>query len=108
VVRDLTYTGWGYHNRFNLKMRTKIKPTNNKQQDEVLVRLKRARGQIEGVIKMYEEGRGCLEVVTQISAAREALAAAGKRILSGEAVACSWRGERDKLDRILKELFKIQ
>ena len=77
------------------------------QQDEVLTRLKRVRGQIDGVIKMYEEGRGCLEIVTQITAVRSALAAVGKKILSGEAVACSWKGERDKLDKILKELFKI-
>ena len=78
-----------------------------KQQDDVLIRLKRVRGQVEGVMRMYEERRDCLEILTQIAAAREALAAVGKKILSGEAVACSWQGKHDKLDSILKELFKI-
>ena len=36
--------------------------------DGVLRRLKRAQGQIGGVIKMIEEGRDCADVVTQLAA----------------------------------------
>ena len=39
----------------------------------VLRRLKRAQGQIGGVIKMIEEGRDCADVVTQLAAASRAL-----------------------------------
>jgi DNA-binding FrmR family transcriptional regulator len=40
---------------------------------EVLLRLKRARGQLDGVIKMIEDGRGCTDVVTQLAAVSKAL-----------------------------------
>ena len=35
----------------------------------VVKRLRRAQGQIGGVIKMIEEGRDCADVVTQLAAA---------------------------------------
>ncbi|MFC3886264.1 metal-sensitive transcriptional regulator [Bacillus songklensis] len=36
-------------------------------------RLKRIEGQIKGVLKMIEQGKDCREVVTQLSAARNAI-----------------------------------
>lgn len=36
-------------------------------------RLKRAEGQIKGILRMMEEGKDCKEVITQLSAARSAL-----------------------------------
>src|ERR1039458_6166209 len=38
----------------------------------VLKRLRRAQGQIGGVIKMIEDGRDCADVVTQLAAASRA------------------------------------
>lgn len=43
----------------------------------VITRLKRARGQLDGVIRMLEEGRDCEEVVTQIAAVSKAIERAG-------------------------------
>lgn len=43
----------------------------------VITRLKRARGQLDGVIRMLEEGRDCEEVVTQIAAVAKAVERAG-------------------------------
>lgn len=40
---------------------------------KVINRLKRAQGQLAGVVRMLEEGRSCEDVVTQISAAGNAL-----------------------------------
>ena len=48
----------------------------------VVKRLKRAQGQIGGVIKMIEEGRDCADVVTQLSAASRALDRAGFKIIA--------------------------
>ncbi|MET8975174.1 metal-sensitive transcriptional regulator [Streptomyces sp. NPDC004539] len=48
----------------------------------VLNRLRRAQGQITGVIKMIEEGRDCEEVVTQLAAASRALDRAGFAIIA--------------------------
>ena len=44
-------------------------------QDEaraIVNRLRRARGQIDGVIAMIEQGRDCREIVTQLAAASRA------------------------------------
>lgn len=74
-------------------------------EDKVLVRLKRIRGQVDGVIRMYEECRECSEIVTQIAACRAALSAVGKEVLTDEAVACARPKDRDKLDQLLGKLF---
>ena len=43
----------------------------------VLNRLRRAHGQLAGIIKMLEEGRDCEDVVMQLAAANKALDRAG-------------------------------
>ncbi|GGN33954.1 metal-sensitive transcriptional regulator [Streptomyces fuscichromogenes] len=48
----------------------------------VLNRLRRAQGQISGVIRMIEEGQDCEDVVTQLSAASRALDRAGFAIIA--------------------------
>ena len=48
----------------------------------VVKRLRRAQGQIGGVIKMIEEGRDCADVVTQLAAASRALDRAGFKIIA--------------------------
>ncbi|WP_149182534.1 metal-sensitive transcriptional regulator [Streptomyces sp. TRM49041] len=48
----------------------------------VLNRLRRAQGQISGVIRMIEEGRDCEDVVTQLAAASRALDRAGFTIIA--------------------------
>ncbi|MFF2044568.1 metal-sensitive transcriptional regulator [Kitasatospora sp. NPDC058170] len=47
-----------------------------------LNRLRRAQGQLAGVIKMIEEGRDCEDVVTQLSAVSKALDRAGFAIIA--------------------------
>ncbi len=48
----------------------------------VVKRLRRAQGQIGGVIRMIEEGRDCTDVVTQLAAAARALDRAGFKIIA--------------------------
>jgi CsoR family transcriptional regulator, copper-sensing transcriptional repressor len=48
----------------------------------VIKRLRRAQGQVGGVIKMIEEGRDCADVVTQLAAASRALDRAGFKIIA--------------------------
>ncbi len=48
----------------------------------VVNRLKRARGQLDGVIRMLEEGRECEDVVTQLAAVSKALDRAGFAIIA--------------------------
>ncbi len=45
-------------------------------------RLRRAEGQVAGVIRMLEQGRDCKDVVTQLAAVNRALDRAGFAIVS--------------------------
>ncbi|WP_225836834.1 metal-sensitive transcriptional regulator [Streptomyces sp. NK08204] len=54
----------------------------------VLNRLRRAQGQISGVIRMIEEGRDCADVVTQLAAASRALDRAGFAIIASGLQQC--------------------
>ncbi|MFD4653702.1 metal-sensitive transcriptional regulator [Streptomyces sp. NPDC055092] len=47
-----------------------------------LNRLRRAQGQLAGVIKMIEEGRDCEDVITQLAAVSRALDRAGFSIIA--------------------------
>ena len=49
---------------------------------DVVKRLRRAQGQIGGILRMIEEGRDCEEIVTQVAAVSRALDRAGVAIVS--------------------------
>ena len=55
---------------------------------DVIVRLRRAQGQIGGVIQMIEEGRDCKDIVTQLAAASRALDRAGFKIVAAGLQQC--------------------
>jgi DNA-binding FrmR family transcriptional regulator len=59
----------------------------------VIKRLRRAQGQIGGVIKMIEEGRDCADVVTQLAAASRALDRAGFKIIATGLQECAASGD---------------
>ena len=48
----------------------------------VINRLKRAQGQLGGVIRLIEEGRDCQDIVNQLAAVNKALDKAGYAIVS--------------------------
>lgn len=50
--------------------------------DAAINRLRRAEGQVAGVIRMLESGRDCKEIVTQLAAASKALDRAGFAIVA--------------------------
>ncbi|HEX8972094.1 metal-sensitive transcriptional regulator [Oryzihumus sp.] len=54
----------------------------------VLNRLRRAQGQLGGVLRMIEEGRDCQDVVTQLAAVNRALDRAGFAIISSGLKQC--------------------
>lgn len=49
---------------------------------DVLHRLRRAQGQLAGVISMVEEGRNCKDIVIQLAAVSKALDRAGFKIVA--------------------------
>ncbi|KAU89380.1 metal-sensitive transcriptional regulator [Mycobacterium tuberculosis] len=54
----------------------------------VLNRLRRAQGQLAGVISMIEQGRDCRDVVTQLAAVSRALDRAGFKIVAAGLKEC--------------------
>lgn len=50
--------------------------------DAIIARLRRAEGQLGGVLRMIEEDRDCREVVTQLAAVSKALDRAGFAIIA--------------------------
>ena len=72
----------------------------------VLNRLRRAEGQIGGVIRMLQEGRDCKDVITQLAAASRALDKAGIVIVAARLEHCISSGDAGRLDRVaLEKLF---
>jgi DNA-binding FrmR family transcriptional regulator len=61
----------------------------------VLNRLRRAQGQLAGVISMIEQGRDCKDVVTQLAAVSRALDRAGFKIVATGLRQCRTGGGAD-------------
>jgi DNA-binding FrmR family transcriptional regulator len=51
-------------------------------------RLKRIEGQVRGIIKMLEDDRYCIDILTQMQAVKSALARAESEILKDHAAGC--------------------
>ena len=71
-------------------------------------RLKRAQGQIGGVIRMLEEGRDCRDVVTQQAAVSRAIDRAGFKIVASGLRQCladpDGKFDTDELERLFMSL----
>jgi DNA-binding FrmR family transcriptional regulator len=76
---------------------------------EVLNRLRRAQGQLAGVISMIETGRECKDVVTQLAAVSKALDRAGFKIVATGLRECvlgaSTDGKAPMTEAELEKLF---
>jgi len=55
---------------------------------KVINRLRRAEGQLAGVIRMLEDGRDCKDVVTQLAAVSRALDKAGFAVIASGLKQC--------------------
>ncbi|NDJ90777.1 hypothetical protein BST28_14530 [Mycolicibacter kumamotonensis] len=75
----------------------------------VLNRLRRAHGQLAGVIAMIESGRDCKDVVTQLAAVSRALDRAGFKIVASGLRQCltgeSATGDAPLTEDELEKLF---
>jgi CsoR family transcriptional regulator, copper-sensing transcriptional repressor len=73
-------------------------------------RLKRVEGQVAGIRRMVDEGKYCVDILTQLAAAQAALRAVGNLVLSQHVETCvsdALRGgddgnRREKLDELLE------
>ncbi len=74
--------------------------------DKILTQLKRISGQLDGVIRMYEDERVCVDIVHQIAAVRSSLGRVARDLLTDEASRCTHERKAEELDAVLKELFR--
>jgi len=83
-----------------------------KHNPHVVTRLSRITGQVRGVARMVEDGRYCIDVLTQISAVKAALERVEAEILKDHAAHCvaeaiksgNAKDQRKKFDELV-ELF---
>jgi DNA-binding FrmR family transcriptional regulator len=68
-------------------------------------RLRRAEGQIAGVIRMIEAGRECKDIVTQLAAVSRALDKAGFAIIATGLRQCMLEGSEELDIAELEKLF---
>ena len=72
----------------------------------VINRIKRAQGQLAGVLRLLEEGRDCEDVVTQLAAVSKALDRAGFAIVATGLQQCLSTGDGvDSVD--VKKMEKL-
>jgi CsoR family transcriptional regulator, copper-sensing transcriptional repressor len=63
--------------------------------DQLVVRLRRAEGQLRGVQRMLEEGTDCQQVLTQLAAVKAAVDQVGLHLISERLRSCVADGEDD-------------
>ena len=87
---------------------TAKKTVSKKQQEKVLNRIARIEGQLKGIRRMVEEKKECIDVITQISAIREAVSMLGIEMLKNDFI-CKWEGgKRDIDEKYLKSIFRMR
>ncbi len=78
---------------------------------KTLLRLKKARGQVEGILKMVEGDKYCVDIITQILALEGSLKAVSKLILESHLNTCGEKelGSKNKKrkDKFVQEIVKI-
>lgn len=76
-----------------------------------LRRLKRIEGQIAGIGRMVEDGRYCMDILTQLRAARAALGKVEEQVLRAHAEHCVAQAVRSGSEREaqkkLDEIFEV-
>lgn len=76
----------------------------------IINRIHRLQGQINGALKMIEEGKSCKDVVTQLSAAKSALNRTMNVIVSENLVQCvkeTMNNPDEDTDELVKEAVEL-
>lgn len=74
--------------------------------------LKTARGQIDGILKMVDEDRYCIDISTQLMAATSVLQRANKEVLAAHLKSCVAHARteeeiEEKVDEFIRTMEKI-
>jgi DNA-binding FrmR family transcriptional regulator len=82
------------------------------RKEEIRGRLKRVRGQVDGLERMLNDNRPCMEILTQVSAAQEALRGVGRLMVRNYLERCAAAAikqgrEQEVYDELMDVVFKL-
>jgi DNA-binding FrmR family transcriptional regulator len=79
--------------------------------DDAIQRLKSTAGHINGIVRMLEDDRYCIDVIKQIQAAQAALNRVNEAILDGHLRTCVTTAiqgdDSDERERVLREVTEV-
>ncbi len=79
--------------------------------EDIRRRLKSVAGHVQGVLKMVEEDKYCIDIIQQIEAIEQALHKVKRRLLAGHLDTCVTRAIRGASvadrERVLRELLEV-
>lgn len=80
--------------------------------NEITALIKTARGQLDGILKMIEDDRYCIDISNQLSAAQAIINKANKAILSAHMQCCVTEAvesgnAQDKIDELVNLINKL-
>ena len=78
----------------------------------VVPRLRRIEGQIRGITRMIDEGRYCIDIIQQLTAARKALDQVSLKVMSGHINGCVSAAIRQqdgaqKIDELMQTIHRF-
>ena len=91
-------------------------PTGRNRAEEVVQRLRRLEGQVQGVQRMVQEGRYCIDILTQLAAVRGALQEVELILLRGHLETCvagairtgSKKGQDREIEEMIAALARMR
>jgi DNA-binding FrmR family transcriptional regulator len=76
------------------------------ESQDVMLRLKKVGGQVEGIIRMIERGDDCSQIITQFQAAKAALDTTFSLVLHRNLKECMSNDDSANVEKILKLISK--
>ncbi|MFD1472324.1 metal-sensitive transcriptional regulator [Companilactobacillus mishanensis] len=76
--------------------------------DQIKLRLKKSYGQLDGIMKMMDDGRSCEDVLVQLSAVKSSIDKAMKLVIAENIRQCVDGADTEKLQHSLDLLLKTK
>lgn len=83
-----------------------VKNFRKKIMDDIVTRLKKVNGQIQGLVRMIERREHCEKVIVQFQAAKAALDKTYSLVLNNSLKECLSEHDSENMERILKLISK--
>lgn len=84
----------------------------DERKGDVRKRLKRVRGQLDGIERMLDANRPCIDILTQVAAAQQAIRGVGKLVVRNYLERCASHAiksghEEEVFDELVDVIFKL-